>query len=209
MSDLTPLLSIGLIQLMAVISPGPSFLITARTAVTQGRVAGIKVAAGRSVGTIIWSTAALFGLALLFRLVPPLFVAMKLVVALFLLWVAFNIFRHAAEPLPLEADPATPVRSPFLQGVWTQLSNPKAAIFFGSIFVALLPRAAPLWMMLALIAIVTFNEMWWYSAVTLFFSSGPVRRAYLSAKTWLDRATGLVLGALGLRLLWSAGDHTL
>ena len=43
-SSLFTLLSIGLIQLLAVISPGPSFLITARTAVAQSRVDGIKVA---------------------------------------------------------------------------------------------------------------------------------------------------------------------
>lgn len=207
MSDAAPLISIGLIQLMAVISPGPSFLITAQTAVARGRAAGIKVAAGLSVGTIIWSTAALFGLTLLFKLVPPLFVATKLVGAAFLLWVAWKIFRHAAEPLALEGEGALSGRSPFLQGVWTQLSNPKTAIFFGSIFVALLPREAPLWLLVSLIVVVTFNEMWWYSAVSLFFSSGPVRRAYLAGKIWLDRVVGLFLGALGLRLLWGAFEH--
>ena len=42
--------------------------------------------------------------------------------------------------------------------------------------------------------------------VALFFGSGPVRSFYLKAKVWIDRVTGLFLGALGLRLLWSARD---
>ena len=80
------------------------------------------------------------------------------------------------------------------------------AVFFGSIFIAMLPSAVPLWMTLALIAIVTFNEIWWYSVVALFFGAGPVRRFYIKAKVWIDRVTGLFLGALGLRLLWAARE---
>lgn len=45
-----------------------------------------------------------------------------------------------------------------------------------------------------------------YTVVALFFGSGPVRNFYLRAKAWVDRVTGLFLGALGLRLLWSAGE---
>ena len=54
--------------------------------------------------------------------------------------------------------------------------------------------------------IVSFNEVWWYTVVALFFGSGPVRRFYLKAKVWIDRITGLFLGGLGLRLLWSARE---
>jgi threonine/homoserine/homoserine lactone efflux protein len=93
-----------------------------------------------------------------------------------------------------------------MKGFLTQVSNPKVAVFFGSIFIAMLPSDVPLWMTLALVAIVTFNEVWWYSAVALFFGSGRVRRFYIRAKKWMDRVTGLFLGALGLRLLWSAHD---
>ena len=91
-----------------------------------------------------------------------------------------------------------------MKGFYTQLANPKVTVFFGSIFIAMLPKDVPLWMMLSLIAIVTFNEIWWYSAVSVFFSTGPVRIFYLKAKKWIDRVTGLFLGALGLKLLWGA-----
>jgi threonine/homoserine/homoserine lactone efflux protein len=42
--------------------------------------------------------------------------------------------------------------------------------------------------------------------VALFFRAGPVRRIYIRAKAWIDRVTGLFLGALGLRLLWAARE---
>ncbi len=204
-SELFTLVSIGLIQLLAVISPGPSFLITARTAVAQSRADGLMVALGLGAGTVIWSSAALLGLNAVFHAVPVLFMAMKIAGALFLVYIAWMIFRHAAEPLKIDGT-GERLANPFVKGFLTQISNPKVAVFFGSIFIAMLPQQVPLWMTLALIFIVSFNEVWWYSAVALFFGSAPVRNVYLRAKAWIDRVTGLFLGALGLRLLWSVRD---
>jgi RhtB (resistance to homoserine/threonine) family protein len=203
-SDILLLLSIGFVQLLAVISPGPSFLITARTAVARSRVDGVKVALGLTAGTVIWSSAALLGLNAVFHAMPMLFMAMKVAGALFLLWIAWQIFRHAKDPIAMDGADAT--GNPFMRGFLTQLANPKVVVFFGSIFIAMLPASVPLWMTLALIAIVSFNELWWYTVVALFFGSGPVRSFYLRAKAWIDRITGLFLGALGLRLLWAARD---
>ena len=202
-SDFLLLLSIGLIQLLAVISPGPSFLITARTAVAQSRAAGIKVACGLGAGTVVWSAAALLGLNLLFQAQPVLFIVMKAGGAMFLLWIAYQIFRHASEPLKIE-NGGERLGNPFLKGFLTQIANPKVAVFFGSIYYAVMPADEPLWMRLIMIAIFTFNEVWWYSAVSLFFGSGPIRLFYLRSKVWIDRVTGLFLGGLGLRLLWTA-----
>jgi threonine/homoserine/homoserine lactone efflux protein len=198
------LLSIGLAQLVAVISPGPSFLITAQTAVARSRWEGVKIALGLAAGTVIWAGAALFGLNALFLAVPPLFIAMKVLGALFLLWIAYQIFTHAKEPLQLDVTTSVGQGSSFMRGVWVQLSNPKVMVFFGSIFISMLPADPPRWMLFALLAIVTFNEFWWYSFVSLFFGSAPVREFYLKAKTWIDRITGLFLGALGLRLFTKA-----
>jgi threonine/homoserine/homoserine lactone efflux protein len=206
MSELQILLSIGFFQLLAVISPGPSFLITARTAVAQSRLDGFKVALGLGTGTVVWASATLLGFDLIFGALPSLLVAMKVAGALFLLWVAYQIFRHAAEPVDLGAAKGERQGSPFMKGFWTQMSNPKVLAFFSSVFIAMLPPHVPLWMQVALVAIVSFNEVWWYAAVSLFFGTGPVRRFYLKAKAWIDRVTGLFLGVLGLRLLWAARE---
>ena len=200
------LLTIGFLQLLAVISPGPSFLITARAAVANSRWQGVQVALGVGAGTVIWASAAVLGLHVLFEKFPALFFVMKLSGALFLLWIAFQIFRHAAEPLAIGKAGVEAGRSPFWQGFFTQISNPKVVVFFSSIFIALLPHDVPLWMSLSLIAIVSFNEVWWYSAVSAFFGTPAVRRFYMAAKSWIDRVTGLFLGGLGLKLLWGAWE---
>ena len=101
----------------------------------------------------------------------------------------------------------SPRANAFLQGFFTQISNPKVVVFFGSIFVAMLPADVPVWLAAALIAVVSFNEVWWYSSVAMFFGSPPVRRFYLAAKTWIDRLTGIFLGFLGIRLLLKATEQ--
>jgi threonine/homoserine/homoserine lactone efflux protein len=206
MDSIWVLVSIAAAQLLAVMSPGPSFLITAQTAVARSRFEGVKVALGLGAGTVIWAAAALLGLKAIFTAVPILFMVMKVLGALFLIWIAYQIFIHAKEPLKLN-EPIETAGNGFVKGFLTQIGNPKVMVFFGSIFVAMLPTEVPLWMTIALIAIVTFNEVWWYSVVALFFGSGPVRVVYLKAKTWIDRVTGVFLGALGLRLLWAATDR--
>lgn len=206
-ANLLTLATIGLVHLLAAMSPGPSFLITARTAVARSRADGIKVALGLGAGSIVWAAAALLGLNLLFHQFHWLFIGMKVAGALFLLWIAYQILRHAADPVDMdEAAGGESGRSPLLRGFLTQLSNPKVVVFFGSIFVAMLPSQPPAWMIVALMVIVTLNEVVWYTLVSLFFGSAPVRRFYLTAKRWIDRATGAFLGLLGLRLLWRAGD---
>jgi RhtB (resistance to homoserine/threonine) family protein len=206
-TNIAMLATISFVHLLAVMSPGPSFLVTARTAVARSRADGIKVALGLGAGTIVWSAAALLGLNFLFHQFHWLFIGAKVAGALFLLWIALQIFRHAADPVEMNEEAnKEDGHSPLLRGFLIQISNPKVVVFFGSIFVAMLPGEVPGWMIAALITIVTMNEIVWYSLVSLFFGSTPVRRFYLIAKRWIDRATGAFLGLLGLRLLWQARE---
>jgi threonine/homoserine/homoserine lactone efflux protein len=205
-ASLITLVTIGFVQLLAVISPGPSFLVTAQTAVARSRLDGIKIAFGLGAGTLVWSAAALLGLNALFRLYHWLFVGMKIAGALFLLWIAIQIFRHAKSPVEMVVDGEAARRNPFLRGFLIQISNPKVAVFFGSIFVAMLPQDVPAWMVVTLLVIVTSNDVLWYTLVALCFGSTPVRRFYLGAKIWIDRTTGLFLAALSLRILMRAGE---
>ena len=113
MSEISTLISIGLVQVVAVISPGPSFLITARTAVARSRFDGVKVALGLGAGTLIWVTATLLGLNIVFRAVPILFLGMKIIGALFLVWIALADISPCQDPIAMDASDgeAVPTRS--------------------------------------------------------------------------------------------------
>ncbi len=203
MEYLLPLLGIGAANLLAAISPGPSFVLVARIAVVGSRRAGLAAAAGMVLGAWIWAAAAIFGLALLFAEIAWLYRAIQFLGGLYLMYVAVLVWRGARRPIDVDMKGAAtrdPLRA-FMVALLSQLSNPKVVVFFGSVFVALLPAHAPAWVWVATLAIVLFNETLWYTTLALSFSAAPVRRAYASVKVWLDRAVAGVLGALGLKLV--------
>ena len=202
MTYLLPLLGLAVVHLMAAASPGPSFVLVAQTAVGSGRRAGLLAAVAMMLGAVIWAAAALYGLQALFARFEWLYLAMRIGGGLYLLYLAVMLWRHAPEPLP-EPSPAgdkTGAAQGFVRALLLQLSNPKVMVFFGSIFLALLPAHPPAGMQVATLAIVAFNEFTWFALITLLFSGGPARAIYRRAKFWLDRIMGGALALLGLRL---------
>ena len=113
-----------------------------------------------------------------------------------------QLWRHARDPLPeIPVGPAarTTGWQGFLRALLLQLGNPKIMVFFGSIFLSLLPQNLPVWMDAAVLAIVALNEFTWFALLALLFSGGPARAFYRRAKFWLDRFMGGALALLGLR----------
>ena len=188
-------------------SPGPSFVLVARTSIAVSRRAGLAAALGMGVGGVTFAALALLGLHTLLSQVGWLYLGLKLAGGLYLVYLAVRIWRGAAEPITVpdgaEGQPGGFTRS-FLYALATQLSNPKTAIVYGSIFAALLPATPPVWVLLTLPPAVFLIEAGWYAIVAVAFSAGRPRAAYLRSKTWIDRLAASVIGALGLRLVFEA-----
>jgi threonine/homoserine/homoserine lactone efflux protein len=197
------LLGLAVVHLLAVASPGPSTVLVIQTAAVSGRRAGLLAAFAMMLGALVWAAAALFGLQVLFARFEWLYLAFRIAGALYLLYLAYMLLRHAGAPLP-EANPSA-VRAGawqgFLKALLLQLSNPKVMVFMGSIFVSLLPAQPPAWMDATVLAIVAFNEFAWFALLALVFSGGAARAFYRRTKLWLDRVMGGVLGLLGARML--------
>ncbi len=197
------LAGLAVVHLLAVASPGPSTVLVIQTAAVSGRRAGLLAAFAMMLGALVWAAAALYGLQVLFARFDGLYVAFRIAGALYLLYLAYMLIRHAGAPLP-EAD-ASMVRAGawqgFLKALLLQLSNPKVMVFMGSIFISLLPAQPPAWMDATVLAIVAINEFTWFALLALLFSGGAARAFYRRTKLWLDRLMGVVLGLLGVRLL--------
>ena len=200
---MTGIFAAWLAHLLAAASPGPAILLAARTGVTQGFRTGLCLCIGLALGAMIWAMAALFGMAALFALAPALFWAFKLTGAAFLIWIAIGMWRHAREPMVLDApDVATPSSAwaAFRLGLLAQLANPKPAVFFGAVFVAAVPPGSSPAVIALLLVLVFANEMFCTLAVARAFSAKAPRAAYLRFKTWIDRAFGSALAGLGVKL---------
>ena len=199
---LATFLTIALIHLAAAISPGPSFVVSVRTAATEGFGTAAALAVGFGLGAVLWALAAMAGLALLFEILPSAFLALRIAGAAFLLWIAYQMWRHAPDPLPATAADAPPrsALSAMRFGFLTFAANPKTAVFFGAVVVGLLPAEASLGARAALLAVIFANETVWYLIVARLFSLPSARAAYARAKAPVDRLFGAILAALGLKI---------
>jgi threonine/homoserine/homoserine lactone efflux protein len=156
------------------------------------------------VGGVLFACAALLGLHVILTAVPWLYLGLKLVGGAYLIYLGCMIWRGARRPLQIgEGVPSTSHRS-FLLGLLTQVSNPKTAVVYASIFVALLPQEVPLAAMLVLPPAIFVIEAGWYSIVALALSAPSPRAAYLRWKVWVDRAAGSAMGLLGIKLIATA-----
>jgi threonine/homoserine/homoserine lactone efflux protein len=193
--------SVVFVHLLAAMSPGPSFVVCVKTAASEGLRTALALSVGFGIGAGLWAAGAMAGLALLFELIPPLFTALKVVGGLFLLYIAVAMWRHAREPLPelAETRPRSALAA-FRFGFLTYATNPKPAIFFGAVFVGLVPVDTPLAARAALVAAITVNEFLWYALVSRVFSLPRARGAYARLKAGIDRAFGALIAGFGLKI---------
>lgn len=193
--------TVVMIHIMAAISPGPAFVVSIKLAATEGFRAAAALALGFGLGAAIWAAAAMAGLALIFELVPQLFLALKILGAAFLIYIAFLMWRHARDPLPA-LDGAAPrsAGAAFRLGLVTFLTNPKSAVFFGAVFVGLVPVETPVLTRAVLLAVIFVNETLWYILVARLFSLPGPRAAYAKAKAWIDRCFGTLIAGFGLKI---------
>lgn len=192
--------------LIGAISPGPSFVLVARTSMAS-RIEGLFAAIGMGIGGVLFSVVVLLGLQVVLASVPWLYLALKLVGGLYLVYLAVRIWRGAKEPIVIPSAGGGIRRSvnrSFLLGLFTQLSNPKTAVVYGSIFAVLLPHNLPPAATVALPVLVFLVEAGWYSIVALVLSAESSRAAYLRSKMHVDRIAGGVMGLLGLKLVAAA-----
>ncbi|MCZ4353644.1 LysE family translocator [Roseovarius aestuarii] len=187
------------VLLAALLSPGPAMLVALRTTLIEGRFAGMMLGLGLGTAAAVWTLMALMGLNAVFTVVPLAYLALKIIGAAYLIYLAVMIWRDAASPL----DTATPVarQNPFLRGLFVNLSNPKSMLFAASVLVVIFPRD----LTSGNIAVIVINHMvieWLaYGAFALLLSTPAARNGYLRLKPVFDRVAATVLGALGLRLM--------
>ena len=204
MSTLVALLGLAVVHVLAVASPGPSTVLVVQTAAVSRR-SGLITAFAMMLGSVAWASAALFGLQALFAEFAWVHRAFQVAGGLFLLYLAVLIWRHAREPLPEIATLAGGSDwQVFTRALLLQLSNPKIMVFFGSIFLSVLPHDMPAWMQVTVLALVAFDEFAWFTLLALTFSGGTARAFYRRTKFWIERFMGGALALLGLRLALSA-----
>jgi threonine efflux protein len=204
---------LGAVWFVVVIAPGPNFLAAVAAATTGDRQRGVRTALGFALGDAIWATSSLLGLAVLLARYDWLadvvrFGGAAVLVALGLRSVLRARRDGAGEPAAAAGERPGParsrLRSPLLTGLLVDLGNPKAAVFFTSLFAALLPAGVPVWVAVVTVVEIGLIPAGWYSVVACLFSTGRVQAAYRAVRRPIDAVVGAVFVALGIRLATSS-----
>jgi len=194
--------AIGVAILFGAMSPGVSFLLVARMAMSSSRRAALSVAAGMGFGAAVFAVIALAGLHTLMTLVPSLYTGLKIAGGCYLLWLALKMFRRPSNRFNNSAGTGdASVSKAFMTGVFTQISNPHTALVFASIFSAALSKNIQPVMYIILPTMAFVIDVMWYAVVAYLLSTDGPRQAYIKYRKFIDKLSGGVMALLGLRLL--------
>lgn len=200
-------LTVALVHLVALMSPGPDFFFVSQTAASRSRREAMMGVTGISLGIVVWAGVALMGLNLILQKMAWLHQIIMVGGGLYLCWMGWQLLKSArskrdtSEP---EVQVALPTRGrTFLRGFLTNLSNPKAVIYFGSVFSLFVGdnvTAGARWGLFVLIVAETFV---WFSIVACVFALPVMRRGYQRLSKWIDGLAGVLFAGFGIHLILS------
>jgi RhtB (resistance to homoserine/threonine) family protein len=200
-------LTVALIHLLAVASPGPDFAIVVRESVAHGRRVGVFTALGVGTGILVHVIYSLLGIGLIVSQSIVLFNALKWLAAAYLLYIGFKALRArpagpaAAEP-ELISEPRS-IRGAFVTGFITNGLNPKATLFFLSLFTVVINPHTPVVIQTAYGLYLAMATAIWFCLVAWLFSQQRVRAGFARLGHWFDRLMGVVLVGIGVKLAFS------
>ncbi|MDX8353412.1 LysE family transporter [Cognatiyoonia sp. IB215182] len=198
------ILTLAGLQALIAISPGPAAVVTIKTAASQGVKAGLALSFGLASAILIWASAALAGLSIVFEVAPYLQTSLRIAGGLFLIWIGWKMWRHARTPMPDPgAAPTIGVAQLIRLGLLTNLANPKALAYFAAVFVGIMPADPTFAIALTILTVIFVIEFAWYAALSMAFSRPSPRRAYQRGKTFIDRAFGGIVALLGARIAYN------
>jgi threonine/homoserine/homoserine lactone efflux protein len=207
----TALLGFALAATLVILAPGPDSMLVMRNTVRGGRRAGWFTACGTLSGLTVWALAAALGLSALLRVSHVAYDVLRFCGAAYLIWLgvtSLGSFRRtgsgragpAADIAALGQAPARQGRA-YLNGMLSNLLNPKISVFFMAFLPAFVPAGASASQFSLVLGAWFIAETGLWLAVVAWLADRGVR--WLRRPTvqrWLERITGIVLIGFGLRL---------
>lgn len=202
-----------LLGLMAVfsimiVSPGADFALVVRQSVVHGRRSAIITSFGIGASLLFHISYTVLGLGLIVSKSLYLFSMLKWAGAAYLFYLGVRALRAPAPEAPanIVADQATKQLSAlrcFLMGFVTNALNPKAVLFFLSLFSALVSHETPILIQAGYGVVMSTALISWFVAVSIFFTMQSVRERFVAWGRWFNRVTGFVFIGLGIKLATS------
>ncbi|GGD38949.1 threonine export protein RhtC [Franconibacter pulveris 1160] len=200
-------LTVALVHLVALMSPGPDFFFVSQTAVSRSRKEAMMGVLGITFGVMIWAGVALLGLHLILEKMAWLHTAIMVGGGLYLCWMGYQMLRGAlkkGEPSTEtpEVELARGGRS-FVKGLLTNLANPKAIIYFGSVFSLFVGDSVGSHERMGIFVLIALETFAWFAVVASLFALPAMRRGYQRLAKWIDGMAGALFAGFGIHLIIS------
>jgi len=193
-------LTIVSICLLGAMSPGPSLAVVLRQTLSGGRETGLIAAITHGLGIGLYALLCISGIAVMVTASPMLFTTLQWGGAGYLVWLGINGLRARVTPHATLTHPPT-TGSAARDGFLVVFLNPKVAIFFVALFSQVIGSETTWLEKLAYASTAMFIDMAWYMIVAWSFSNPRWLTRLQGNVVWLERAFGVILIALAIRLL--------
>ncbi|HVV59156.1 MAG TPA: LysE family translocator [Gaiellaceae bacterium] len=199
--DLAPFLALSI---LLIVIPGPDTAVVMKNALAGGKRGGVFAAFGVALGLTVWTFAAALGIAALLRASELAFDALKLVGAVYLIWIGVQLLRKpggaAAAAAAAGARRQRAIRS-LRQGLLSDLGNPKIAVFFTSFLPQFVGHGGSTFAALLLLGLLfAALTLAWLAAYGAAIGHGTRLLRRPRVQRALDRFTGVVFLGFGVRL---------
>jgi RhtB (resistance to homoserine/threonine) family protein len=195
--------TVALVHLLALISPGPDFIMCVRNALTYSRKTGIYTAVGFGAGISIHIIYCVAGLALIISQSIIIFNFFKFLGAGYLIYIGFKSITSKSSHLEIKDQEKKKDISPLAAikiGFLTNALNPKATLFFLSLFTMVISPNTPGIIMGILSAIMIIETVIWFSLVSIFMTQKRIRSVFEKSQNLFNRTLGGLLVLLGVKV---------
>lgn len=208
MFDPHVVLTVLVLYIAIVVSPGPNFALISKLALRGEKSTAWGATLGLACAATFYGVLAMAGLSVILERIGWLTRAVQIAGGLYLIWLGIQSWRHAgatgpedgAEGVGMEQRKTTSFFRGLRLGGLVNLSNPKGIVFFVGLYAVAVPPDAAILTKITILAASFIIEIVWYGFVLVLLSSSPARAVYVRAGAWIERAIGIVLVAFGIRL---------
>ena len=180
--------------MIGMFTPGPNILAVIGTSMSVGRSEGKALALGVATGTFCWSMRTALGLTALVSTYASIMIFLKIVGAVYLLWLAFKAFKSAMTVKELDVRPVRLDGGPvafYRRGLLIQMTNAKAALVWIAIMSLAMDGQAPIWVAALVVVGTSIISTVGHVIYAVAFSTSPVVAAYAKARRWLEGVLGV------------------
>lgn len=207
MNFLPEFLTVVTIHLLAVMSPGPDFILISRNSLVYSRKVGIFSAIGLALGILVHITYSLVGIGFIISRSILLFSILKFLGAGYLMYIGYKCLKvkpQKSEDMQLEKKDDIGRLAAVRMGFLTNVLNPKASLFFFALFTQVISLNTPKLIQVFYgleMASMTFA---WFALVSLLLSHKVIKIKFSSVQHYVERTFGVILIGLGIKVALSS-----